>query len=346
MKCTDKKLGTKQKELRIRKIRKTVFLILFFLITLLLGILALLLFAHIGILREPMTYNRSLRMSGTAAKESALVEEGISRNLCVGESNTPMDGIESRDGEAAGLFDLQDKEILFSQNLHEKISPGNMNQLMAVLTAYEALNPEDSVTIESDDVVGRRQGTSCGLTAGNVVTVQQLMNAVLVCSADDACYALARAAAGDRETFVKQMNQKAQKLGMTNTFFANVTGAEDENQYTTVYDLYLLFHQLLEYPDLIHAMGLTSYTMNSTKANGDLKQQILDTDNPYLTSSLSVPKGVTVLGGKFMSAKEQYATALLVQNKYGDAFVLTVFRADSEKSMNTRIWEMLEKVNS
>ena len=47
-----------------------------------------------------------------------------------------------------------------------------------------------------------------------------------------------------------------------------------------------------------------------------------------------------------MSAKEQYATALLVQNNYGDAFVLIVFRADSEGTMNTRIWEMLEKVNS
>lgn len=346
MKCTSKKLSTKQKELRIRKIRKTVFLVLFFLIALLLGILALLLFSRMGTLKEPMVYNRSLRMSGTAAKESAILEEGIAGKLCVGESNTPMDGIESREGEAAGLFDLQDKEILFSQNLHEKISPGNMNQLMAALTAYEALNPEDSVTIEPEDVVGRRQGTSSGLAAGNVVTVQQLLNAVLVYSADDACYALARAAAGDREGFVKQMNQKARELGMTNTAFANVTGAEDENQYTTVYDLYLLFHQLLEYPDLIHAMGLTSYTMNSTKANGDLKQQLLDTDNPYLTGSLSVPKGVTVLGGKFMSAKEQYATALLVQNNYGDAFVLIVFRADSEGTMNTRIWEMLEKVNS
>ena len=133
---------------------------------------------------------------------------------------------------------------------------------------------------------------------------------------------------------------------MTNTVFSNVTGAEDENQYTTVYDMYLLFHQLLEYPDLIHAMGLNSYIMNSTKSNGDLKQQVLDTDNLYLTGSLSVPKGVTVLGGKYMSTKTQYATALLVQNNYGDAFVLIVFRTDSEETMNTRIREMLGKINS
>ena len=346
MKCTNKKSSTKQKELRIKKIRKTVFLVLFFLIALLVGILALLLFSRMGKLRESMAYNRSQRMLGTSAKEGVLLEEGIAKNLCVGESNTPMDGIESREGEAAGLFDLQDKEILFSQNLHEKVSPGNINQLMVALTAYEELNLEDSVTIESEDVVGRGQGTSSGLAAGNVVTVQQLINGVLVYSADDACYALARAAAGNKEAFVEHMNQKAQELGMTNTAFSNVSGAEDENQYTTVYDIYLLFHQLLEYPDLIHAMGLSSYTMNSTKSNGDLKQQVLDTDNPYLTGKLSVPKGVTMLGGKYMSTKDQYATALLVQNNYGDAFVLIVFRADSEEIMNSRIREMLKKVNS
>lgn len=346
MKCTNKKLGTKQKELRIKKIQKTVFLVLFFLIVLLAGILALLLFSRMGKLQEPMAYNRSQSMSGTAAKEGTLLEEGIAKNLCVGESNTPMDGIESREGEVAGLFDLQNKEILFAQNLHEKVSPGTINQLMVALTAYEALNPEDSVTIESEDVVGRRQGKSSGLTAGNVVTVQQLIDGVLVYSAEDACYTLARIAAGSKEAFVERMNQKAQELGMTNTVFSNVTGAEDENQYTTVYDMYLLFHQLLEYPDLIQAMGLNTYIMNTTKSNGDFKQQVLNTDNPYLTGSLSVPKGVTVLGGEFMSEKNQYATALLVQNNYGDAFVLIAFRADSEESMNTRIREMLGKINS
>lgn len=346
MKCTNKKLSIKQKEFRIKKIRKTVFLVLFFLIALLAGILALLLFSRMGKLQEPMTYNRSQGMSGPSAKEGALLVEGVAKNLCVGESNTHLEGIEGHEGEIAGLFDLQDKEILFSQNLHEKVSPGSINQLMVALTAYEELNMEDSVTIEQEDVVGRRLGRSSGLATGNVVTVQQLIHGVLVYSAQDACYALARIAAGDKDAFVEHMNQKAQEIGMTNTVFSNVTGAEDENQYTTVYDLYLLFHQLLEYPDLIHAMGLSSYTMNSTKSNGDVKQQILDTDNPYLTGNLSVPKGVTVLGGKYMSTKTQYATALLVQNNYGDAFVLIVYRADSEETMNTRIREMLGKINS
>ena len=217
---------------------------------------------------------------------------------------------------------------------------------MTALVAYEQLDSEEIVTVDAEDVVQKSWGISSGLSAGNRITVQQLLNAVLVSSADDASYVLARAAAGDRKSFVEQMNQKAYELGMTNTQFANITGAEDEDQYTTVYDTYLLVNHLLKYPELINTMGLSVCTMNASKQNGDLKQQVLNSDNPYVTGSLSVPKDVTVLGGKFKTSRSENYTVLLVQNNYGDVFVLIVCWADSEKTMNTRIWEMLEKVNS
>nr|WP_297933749.1 serine hydrolase [uncultured Blautia sp.] len=346
MKCTDKIQTEKQKKKRLQKIRKTVFLLLFFIIFLLAGVLGLLMLRNAGKLKEAFVYDRSQSFFGTEARESALIEKGIARDLCVGASNTPMDGIESQEGEAAGFFDIEQKEIPYAQNLHEKISFGAINRLMTALVAYEQLDPEESLTIDAEDVVSSSWGVSSGLSSGNVITVGQLIHAVLVSSADDASYALARAASGDRESFVEQMNQKAHELGMTNTQFANITGAEDEDQYTTVYDSYLLANQLLKYPDLINTMGLSICTMNATKSNGDLKQQILNSDNPYVTGSLSVPRNVTVLGGTFTASRSANNTLLLVQNNYGDVFVLIVCRADSEKNMNTRIWEMLEKVNS
>lgn len=346
MKCTDKKITAKQREIRLHKIRKTVFLLLFLIIFLLSGVLCLLLLRNAGKLKEPFVYDRSQSIFGTDAKESSLLEKGIARELCVGASNTPMDGIESQEGEAAGFFDIEKKEIPYAQNLHEKVSFGELNLLMTALVAYEQFDSEEIVTVDAEDVVQKSWGISSGLSAGNRITVQQLLNAVLVSSADDASYVLARAAAGDRKSFVEQMNQKAYELGMTNTQFANITGAEDEDQYTTVYDTYLLVNHLLKYPELINTMGLSVCTMNVSKQNGDLKQQVLNSDNPYVTGSLSVPKDVTVLGGKFKTSRSENYTVLLVQNNYGDVFVLIVCRADSEKTMNTRIWEMLEKVNS
>ena len=84
---------------------------------------------------------------------------------------------------------------------------------MTALVAYEQLDPEESLTIDAEDVVSSSWGVSGGLSSGNVITVGQLIHAVLVSSADDASYALARAASGDRESFVEQMNQKAHELG-------------------------------------------------------------------------------------------------------------------------------------
>ena len=127
---------------------------------------------------------------------------------------------------------------------------------------------------QEDMVYGQNRNT-CGLSADNQITVKQLLNAVLVSSAQDACLALARSAGGSADAFVDLMNQKAQDLGMTNTNFVNATGVSDENQYTTVYDIYLLLNELLKYPDLTNAMGLSEFILNYSQADGTAKQQWL-----------------------------------------------------------------------
>lgn len=330
----------------MRKIRKNVFLILISVILLLSVVLGAISLRNMKKKTSPLDYNRSRQVFGTASEERSVLSRGIAQELCVGKDNTSLEGIHGSEGEASGLFDIRRKEIPYSRNLYERISPGKITQLMTVLTASEALEQEETVVIEAEDVVQKYSGTTSGLSVGNEISVKQLVNAVLVYSAEDACLALARAAAGDRDSFVEQMNRKAQELGMTNTRFSNVTGSAEEEQYTTVYDSYLLLHQMLQNQDLINAMGLSGYTMNCTKSNGDLKQTRLDSDNPYLTGILDVPKDVTVLGGKYTASSSENATFLLVQNYYGDVFVLIVSGADGEGTMNTRMREMLNKVNS
>lgn len=350
MKCinsmSDKggKKTARQLKLHRRKVRKTIFLIAFLIIFLLCGVLGLLLYGRSRELKESQPYDRSVRAFGTTAGEESLTARGVADSLCVGENNASMAGIENREGELAGLFDIKDREIPFSQGMHEKVSPGDVTQIMTALTAYEKLNMENSVTIEQEDL-SYGYGTN-SLSAGSVITVRQLMNAVLVSSSDDACRALARAAAGSSEAFLDLMNAKAQELGMTNTSFVNVTGNQDEEQYTTVYDVYLLMNAVLTYQDITNAMRLSSYTMNYTNSTGDARQKWLDSDNLYVTGLLSVPKDVTVLGGKTVASDSSNYTVLLVQNNYGDAFVAIVLKADGQSSMNERIQQMLGKINS
>lgn len=351
MKCINKKKAKKGKQSakmskkQIKKVKKTVFLILFFVI-LLLSVMLGFLSAKNRSLKEARPYSRSIQMFGTQAKEESLTAEGLAENFCVGPSNAPAEDVEEQEGMLTGLFDINGREVLSSRGLHERVSPGRISQLMTALLVYEKLDMEDSLTIEQEDLSFAWGTRSTGLENGDEASVRQLFNAVLVYSAEDACRSLAKAAAGSKEKFVSLMNEKAREIGMMNTQFSNVTGALDDAQYTTVYDIYLLLNELLAYPDIINAMQLQDYIINATTSKGELNQAWLASDNQYVTGKFSVPKGVTVLGGKSVISDSGDYTALLVQNQYGEAFAVVVLQAQSKTDMEDRIYEMLEKVNS
>lgn len=349
MKCIGKKSGVQKKstvkgKARKKKIQKTLILVGILLASFLLGGLILVLLSRGNSLKEAVPYDRSRRIFGTSANEDMLTAKGLADALCVGSGDTSLSGVEPKEGELAGLFDIKEKKIPFSKGIYEQVSPGEITQLMTALVAYEKLDMEQTVTIEQEDVVSRRSMTSCGLSAGNVISARQLLNAVLVYSADDACLALARSCAQSQEAFVQLMNEKARELGMTNTSFANATGTSDENQYTTIYDIYLLLNAVLQKSDLINGMGVTGYTMNYSKANKDTKQQRLDSNNLYVTGRVSVPKGVTVLGGKMVTSDSENYTVLLVQNPYGDPFAAIILQASTQTDMYERMAQMLEKI--
>ena len=346
MKCINKTKGKKWKEIRRKKLRKTGMLIGGFVVLLVLVITGLTVFMRSKALDEPVPYERSSRTFLSASREISMSVEGMAAGLCVGESQTAMDGITSQEGELAALFDIKKGEIPFSNGLYEKTAPGKLTQLMTALVAWENMDMDTQVTVEQEDFAYGKGSRTCGLAAGNIIPARQLLNAVLVYSAQDASLVLARACSSSRDSFVAAMNSKAVELGMTNTHFTNVTGAEDEEQYTTVYDVYLLLNALLNEPDLTNAMGLANYTLDYSKASGDSKQQWLDSDNLYITGAVSVPKDVTVLGGKMSVSSDQNYGALLVQNNYGDAFMAVVLKTDGQVNLYERLQQMLEKINS
>ena len=176
-----------------KKVRKTLILIGVLAGFFLVGIIALVLFTRGGQINEPLPYSRSARIFGTSVQESSTVAEGIAENLCVGASNNALDGVDAQEGEMAGLFDIRNGEIPFSQNIYQQKSAGRLAQLMTVLIAYETLDMDSSVTIEQEDIPYGADRT-CGLSVGNVISGRQLLNAAAVYSAEDACLALARAA--------------------------------------------------------------------------------------------------------------------------------------------------------
>ena len=342
MKCINK---LKRHHKWSRKARKTFLLIGILAALLAAGVIVFVIFLRGGRIDEPMPYSRSDRILGTSVQESSIVMEGIAGDLCVGPKDNPLDGVNGREGEMAGLFAIHEREIPYSLAIYERTAPRRVTQLMTLLVAYENLDLDTSVTIEQEDLPYGLSRT-CGLSAGNTISARQLLNAVAVSSAEDACMALARAVSGSEAAFVEQMNRKAAELGMSNTNYTDPIGRQDEGQYTSVYDTYLLLNALLKKTELTNALLTDSYTLNYTRFDQTQKQQWLSSDNLYVTGEVSLPGGVTVLGGKMCASDTENYAALLVQDNYGNPYAVIVLDTDSQTNLYERMEQMLDTISS
>ena len=157
--------------------------------------------------------------------------------------------------QSACLMEAETGEILYEQNATEKLEPASVTKIMTVLLIYEALSSE---RIKKDDIVTASEnaanmgGSQIWLEVGEQLTVDEMLKAILVVSANDCTVAMAEHLAGSEEAFVTLMNERAKELGMTNTNFINSTGLPAENHYTCAKDIALMTKELLKYEDVFN----------------------------------------------------------------------------------------------
>lgn len=142
-------------------------------------------------------------------------------------------------GQGAVLVDYDSLEILYEKNPHKKLFPASTTKIMTGILAIENGNLEDLVTIDQE-IVDRADGSHIALEPGEELTLAQLLDALLIESANDAAIAIAKHISGDVDSFVKLMNEKAHSLGAINTTFKNPDGLPDEEHLTTAYDLAII----------------------------------------------------------------------------------------------------------
>lgn len=142
-------------------------------------------------------------------------------------------------GESAILIDMDTGQVLYAKNPHMKLQPASTTKIMTGILAIENGNMEDYVTID-DEIVKLTDGSHIALEPGEQVKFKDLLNALLIESANDAALALAKHISGSIDGFVKMMNDKAKEIGALNTNFVNPNGLTDENHLTTAYDLSLM----------------------------------------------------------------------------------------------------------
>lgn len=150
------------------------------------------------------------------------------------------------------LMDASSGKVLLKNNEHEKLYPASVTKIMTLLLVIEKIDEgklslEDKVTAST--AAAGKGGSQIWLKEGETMTVDELLRASAIGSANDACTALAEHIAGSEEGFVKLMNEKAKILGMNETNFVNCTGLDDDttNHLTSAFDIALMSKELLSH---------------------------------------------------------------------------------------------------
>jgi len=164
---------------------------------------------------------------------------------------------------SAVVMDASTGRVLYAKNPELRLMPASTTKLMTALITVEKVNLKDVVTISRNAV--NVAPTRSGFKAGDEVTVETLLYAALMKSANDAAVALAEAVAGTEKEFVQLMNMKAIALGATDTKFINPNGLPGKGQYITAYDLSKIMRQAIKHPVLKEILGTRS-TEISTEA--------------------------------------------------------------------------------
>ncbi len=148
--------------------------------------------------------------------------------------------------------------ILYEHNSHEKLRPASVTKVMTLLLIMEAL---DNGIISLDDNVSCSEeassmgGSQIWLDPSETLTVNEMLKAICVVSANDCCVAMAEHLSGSQELFVEQMNKRAKELGMNDTTFKNCHGLDEDGHVTSAHDIAIMSRELM-----VNHPSITNYT--------------------------------------------------------------------------------------
>lgn len=196
---------------------------------------------------------------------------------------------------SAILIDNRTNKVLYSKNENQKMYPASTTKIMTAILVLENSNLDDVVNASPTAVTSIPSGYSvANIQVGEELTVEQLLECLLVLSANDAANVLAEYVGGSIESFVSMMNTKANELGLEGSHFTNTYGLHDVNHYTTASDLAKLMQYCIKNDDFRRIAGMASCAIPATnKSDSRLyttTNELLIPNGNYYTSYVTVGK--------------------------------------------------------
>lgn len=181
-------------------------------------------------------------------------------------------------GKAGLLMEANSGEIIFEKNKDERLAVASMTKMVGLIIIMEKIENKE---ISLDDIVTASKnasgmgGSQIYLETGEKMTVRDLIKGITMASANDATVAMAEYIAGTEEKFVEMMNEKVKSLGLVNTNFVNVTGLDEDNHYSSGYDMAMIARELLKH-EMIY--DFTSVYEDYLRVNTDNKFWLVNTN--------------------------------------------------------------------
>ncbi|MCO7126766.1 D-alanyl-D-alanine carboxypeptidase [Sporolactobacillus shoreicorticis] len=237
--------------------------------------------------------------------------------------------------KSAIVIEQDTGKILFKQNENKELPPASMTKVMTLLLIFKALQNhqislKDKVNVS--EYAASMGGSQVFLEPGESMTVDEMLKAICIASANDASVAMAEHISGSEKAFVAQMNKEASKLGMTHTHFVNPTGLPTKNHYTTAHDMAVMARALLKYPQVLH---YTSKYEDYLRENTDKKFWLVNTNKLIKTYP-----GADGLKTGFTNQAKYCLTA--TAQRSGMRVVAVVMGAASPKERNKEIAGLMD----
>ncbi|HIR48325.1 MAG TPA: D-alanyl-D-alanine carboxypeptidase [Candidatus Caccousia avicola] len=202
---------------------------------------------------------------------------------------------------SAVLMEASTGKVLFEKNAHEQRPCASITKVMTLLLVMEAL---DEGRIHLEDMVSASEhassmgGSDIWLEPGETMSVDDLLKATVIVSANDAAVALVEYVSGSEEAFVQRMNERAAELGMTNTVFKNCNGLDEDGHVTTAYDIALMSRALIQHEKIF---DYTQVWMDELRGG---KTQLVNTNKLLKSYSgiTGLKTGTTGKAGSCMAA--------------------------------------------
>ncbi|MDO3412827.1 serine hydrolase [Saccharibacillus sp. CPCC 101409] len=293
------------------------------------GILSLIIFGSETLVRPDTAAYGLIGLSPETAAASTIAADPVPELSSRNDDSPNLYDLKLRSPNAV-LISLDDGSMLFKKNINQQIYPASLTKMMTVLVALENLTDlKHKVRLPNEifPALYEEGASMAGFVPGEEVKAEDLLYGSLLPSGADASLGLALDTAGSEKAFIAKMNAKAAELGMTNTHFANVTGLQSKQHYSSVKDMAILLEYALKNPEFRKLFTAQRHSIAPTNGHPDgitVRSTLFQS-----AATLQFPDG-EILGGKtgYTSAAGLCLASLAVKD--GKEYILVTTGAKGD----------------